>query len=296
MKDATGRSVSLLNEPSTGSTPSAPIPAPILVTHPTTTYSSKRKYHCIEPGCNKSFTTSGHLARHHRIHTGEKNFPCLYPGCPSRFSRQDNMMQHYRTHLSPKSRRPQGASSVSTGRVAKSYLPPRLHCHTRLTSNERSMVYSLMESATATPALEPMPLTMPIPSGPRGFIATSASPSPCNNATPSRMMLPPGSLPPPAPLEPTSPMISPTLPTDPHHHHVHAPHHHPLHRRPQRTHSSSSSNSSVSSFLSPRLSMSPPPLEPCEVLYPKPMITPHFPIHGSRRHPLDLAHIVSTIG
>lgn len=50
---------------------------------------------------------SGHLARHNRIHTGEKNFHCLHPGCPSRFSRQDNMMQHYRTHLSQKARRQQ---------------------------------------------------------------------------------------------------------------------------------------------------------------------------------------------
>ncbi|KAI8319666.1 hypothetical protein GQ54DRAFT_249357, partial [Martensiomyces pterosporus] len=53
----------------------------------------------------KAFTTSGHLSRHYRIHTGEKNYHCLYPGCTSRFSRQDNMMQHYRTHLSPRSRR-----------------------------------------------------------------------------------------------------------------------------------------------------------------------------------------------
>ncbi|OZJ03379.1 hypothetical protein BZG36_04496 [Bifiguratus adelaidae] len=66
---------------------------------------SKRKYHCSYPGCSKSFTTSGHLARHNRIHTGEKNFTCLYPGCLSRFSRQDNMMQHYRTHITNKSRR-----------------------------------------------------------------------------------------------------------------------------------------------------------------------------------------------
>ncbi|KAJ1937396.1 transcriptional repressor [Linderina pennispora] len=65
-----------------------------------------RKYKCSYPGCGKAFTTSGHLSRHHRIHTGEKNFVCLHPSCNSRFSRQDNMMQHYRTHLSPGSRRP----------------------------------------------------------------------------------------------------------------------------------------------------------------------------------------------
>ncbi|CAG8662576.1 14510_t:CDS:2 [Dentiscutata erythropus] len=71
----------------------------------TTTTVNKRKYICQHPDCGKSFTTSGHLARHNRIHTGEKNFPCLMPGCTSKFSRQDNMMQHYRTHLSSKSRR-----------------------------------------------------------------------------------------------------------------------------------------------------------------------------------------------
>ncbi|KAJ2723288.1 transcriptional repressor [Coemansia sp. Benny D115] len=66
---------------------------------------AKRKYRCSFESCGKAFTTSGHLARHQRIHTGEKNFACQFPGCTSRFSRQDNMMQHYRTHLSPKSRR-----------------------------------------------------------------------------------------------------------------------------------------------------------------------------------------------
>ncbi|KAJ2345843.1 transcriptional repressor [Coemansia sp. RSA 2673] len=66
---------------------------------------AKRRYRCSFEHCGKAFTTSGHLARHQRIHTGEKNFACQYPGCSSRFSRQDNMMQHYRTHLSPKSRR-----------------------------------------------------------------------------------------------------------------------------------------------------------------------------------------------
>ncbi|KAI9030012.1 hypothetical protein CLU79DRAFT_419361 [Phycomyces nitens] len=95
IKDASGRHLSLLNE-STYS-PKA--------TRPTAEQTIRRKYHCTSPGCHKSFTTSGHLARHNRIHTGEKNFGCLHPGCLSRFSRQDNMMQHYRTHISPRSRR-----------------------------------------------------------------------------------------------------------------------------------------------------------------------------------------------
>ncbi|KAK6335494.1 transcriptional repressor [Orbilia brochopaga] len=56
---------------------------------------SARKYTCQ---CGKSFTTSGHLARHTRIHTGEKNYECPQPGCGARFSRQDNCMQHFRTH------------------------------------------------------------------------------------------------------------------------------------------------------------------------------------------------------
>lgn len=58
---------------------------------------SGRRYTC---NCGKSFTTSGHLARHTRIHTGEKNYVCPEDGCGARFSRQDNCMQHYRTHQS----------------------------------------------------------------------------------------------------------------------------------------------------------------------------------------------------
>lgn len=60
--------------------------------------STNRRYECAT--CGKTFTTSGHVARHNRIHTGEKNFQCPELGCSQRFSRQDNCMQHYRTHKS----------------------------------------------------------------------------------------------------------------------------------------------------------------------------------------------------
>lgn len=57
----------------------------------------RRRYVCKI--CSRGFTTSGHLARHNRIHTGEKNHVCPFEGCGQRFSRHDNCVQHYRTHL-----------------------------------------------------------------------------------------------------------------------------------------------------------------------------------------------------
>lgn len=58
--------------------------------HSSQSKGSKRRYECAT--CGKTFTTSGHVARHNRIHTGEKNFECPEPGCSQRFSRQDNCM------------------------------------------------------------------------------------------------------------------------------------------------------------------------------------------------------------
>ncbi|KAH8831873.1 hypothetical protein DL96DRAFT_850264 [Flagelloscypha sp. PMI_526] len=66
------------------------------------TSSKPRKFLC--PTCAKKFTTSGHLSRHARIHTGERNYACPYPGCPTKCSRKDNLSQHYRVHLGPGSR------------------------------------------------------------------------------------------------------------------------------------------------------------------------------------------------
>ncbi|KAI9105606.1 hypothetical protein DFS34DRAFT_569650, partial [Phlyctochytrium arcticum] len=44
------------------------------------------------------FSTSGHLSRHRRLHSGAKPYSCPIPACPSEFSRHDNMQQHYRGH------------------------------------------------------------------------------------------------------------------------------------------------------------------------------------------------------
>ncbi|KAK9376064.1 uncharacterized protein V1513DRAFT_440587 [Lipomyces chichibuensis] len=71
-----------------------------------------RRYTCH---CGKSFTTSGHLARHMRIHTGEKNYVCPEKGCGARFSRQDNCMQHYRTHQSQGTKRNSVGLSANGG-------------------------------------------------------------------------------------------------------------------------------------------------------------------------------------
>ncbi|KAK7205561.1 hypothetical protein BZA70DRAFT_278401 [Myxozyma melibiosi] len=75
-----------------------------------------RRYSCH---CGKSFTTSGHLARHTRIHTGEKNYVCPEEGCGARFSRQDNCMQHFRTHQVATSAK-NGSVSSASGKAGRS--------------------------------------------------------------------------------------------------------------------------------------------------------------------------------
>ncbi|KAF8308807.1 hypothetical protein DL93DRAFT_2046619, partial [Clavulina sp. PMI_390] len=52
----------------------------------------KKRNHICQT-CSKAFTTSGHLARHIRVHTGERNHKCPFPGCETRCSRQDNLQQ-----------------------------------------------------------------------------------------------------------------------------------------------------------------------------------------------------------
>lgn len=79
--------------------------SPVIGNHRLHTVSKeiKRKHVCKV--CARSFTTSGHLARHNRIHTGERKHVCPWPSCGARFARQDNCMQHYKTHTNGKTKR-----------------------------------------------------------------------------------------------------------------------------------------------------------------------------------------------
>ncbi|KAJ3095269.1 transcriptional repressor [Phlyctochytrium planicorne] len=128
--------------------------------------SEQKVYRCEWVDCGKYFTTSGHLARHLRIHSGAKPYKCLVEDCESRFSRQDNMMQvcvillsrsvvnenvilhghtqqHYRTHIVKAS----GSFMHATQGASSSAKPFRLHVDTKLIGSSSSSSSGLSSSS-----------------------------------------------------------------------------------------------------------------------------------------------------
>lgn len=82
--------------------PSASPRAPLVKPVPEPPALGKRIYRCQD--CQKVFSTSGHLTRHSKVHSGEKNHICPYPECQRRCSRRDNLLQHYTMHLTKEER------------------------------------------------------------------------------------------------------------------------------------------------------------------------------------------------
>ncbi|KAG0292525.1 hypothetical protein BGZ98_002545 [Dissophora globulifera] len=84
-----------------------------------------RKHICPVPNCYKSFTRSGHLARHIRSHTSEKLFVCPVEDCGLGFTRSDALREHSRTHVArTRSRKPEGLKiRSSSGKKSASHSP-----------------------------------------------------------------------------------------------------------------------------------------------------------------------------
>lgn len=77
-----------------------------------------KKHICPHLNCYKSFTRSGHLARHIRSHTSEKLFACPVESCGLGFTRSDALREHARSHVARTRSR-----KSSSGKKSPSYSP-----------------------------------------------------------------------------------------------------------------------------------------------------------------------------
>ncbi|KAF9920026.1 hypothetical protein FBU30_010237 [Linnemannia zychae] len=109
-----------------------------------------RKHICPVPNCFKSFTRSGHLARHIRSHTSEKLFVCPVDSCGLGFTRSDALREHSRTHFSRSRSRKSSSEADANDKVANTG-------NSCTTSNSNSVSHS--PASTVRSSMSPYPMS-----------------------------------------------------------------------------------------------------------------------------------------
>ena len=64
--------------------------------------STKEKFHCEWPDCDKKFTVKGHLEIHMNRHNGNYPFHCQWPECEKYFATKQQLKGHCNTHTGNK--------------------------------------------------------------------------------------------------------------------------------------------------------------------------------------------------
>ncbi|WFD26625.1 hypothetical protein MNAN1_001608 [Malassezia nana] len=77
-------------------------------------HTGERPYPCDFPGCGKSFIQRSALTVHSRVHSGERPHQCEFEGCGKSFSDSSSLARHRRTHTG---RRPYVCTVPSCGKM-----------------------------------------------------------------------------------------------------------------------------------------------------------------------------------